>query len=425
MPTLRNQIFIALLAGALVGVAANLAAPPRVAAAIAALTPIGTAFIRLVTMVVIPLVVASLVTGIASLGDLGRLGRIGGRSLVLFALTSTLAATIGVGLARLADLGERAPLSLSPSLAAPDRVADARAAAADTSLVQTLIAIVPQNPLASAVQGDLLPLIVAVCLFGAALTVIGGEGRRTMVAFFEGLNDASMVVLGWIMRLAPLAVFVLTAAAIARSGVEMLASLLEYSVVVVLALAIHAVLVLMVLLRVFGGMRAGHFLRSVSDAVALAFSTAASNVALPVSMAALRNRLGVPNDIVAFVLPAGTTLNKNGSAVYKAVTAVFVAELFGVHLDSRGLIVIVLTSVLAAAAGAGVPASSLVTTLIVLNAAGLGPNAAAGIALVAGIDRPLDMCRTAVNTLGNLVVAVVVARGERAIAPQAVAADSA
>ena len=154
------------------------------------------------------------------------------------------------------------------------------------------------------------------------------------------------------------------------------------------------------------------FFRSVSDALLLAFSTASSSATLPVSMAAARDRVGVSNEIVSFMLPSGATLNKNGAAVYKAVTAVFIAQLYGIPIDGAQMITIVLTSTLAAFAGPGIPGSSLVTTLIVLNAIGLGTNAAAGIALVVGVDRPLDMCRTTVNTLGNLVGVAVVARSE-------------
>jgi Na+/H+-dicarboxylate symporter len=157
----------------------------------------------------------------------------------------------------------------------------------------------------------------------------------------------------------------------------------------------------------------GGFFRTVADALLLAFSTASSSATLPVSMAAAA-RLGVPEKVTSFVLPAGATLNKNGAAVYKAVTAVFLAHVYGVALGGSQLFAIVVTSALAASAGAGVPGSSLITTMIVLNAIGLGPQAAAGIALVAGVDRPLDMCRTTVNTIGNLVGTTVIARTEPA-----------
>ncbi len=171
---------------------------------------------------------------------------------------------------------------------------------------------------------------------------------------------------------------------------------------VVAALAIHLVL-LLVFLRFAAGVEIATFFTSVSDALLLAFSTASSSVALPVSMAAARTRLHLSNEVVGFVLPSGTTLNKNGAAIYKSVTAVFLAHLYGVPLGPIQLVTIIVTSTTAAFAGAGVPGSSLVTTLVVLNAIGLGPRASAGIALVAGVDRPLDMCRTLVNTIGNLV----------------------
>jgi DAACS family dicarboxylate/amino acid:cation (Na+ or H+) symporter len=272
-----------------------------------------------------------------------------------------------------------------------------------------LVNMLPQNPIASAVEGDLLPLIIAVCIFGAAATVTRGDGRRTVGAFFEGINDLSMIVIGWLMRLAPAAVLVLIASVVARSGAALLQGLMIYVLAVVVALAVHLVLLLLVL-RLAARVPIVTFFRSVSDALLLAFSTASSSVALPVSMAAARTRLGLSNEVVSFVLPAGTTLNKNGAAIYKSVTAVFLAHLYGVTLGPAQLTTIVLTSTMAAFAGAGVAGSSLVTTLVVLNAIGLGPRAS-GIALVAGVDRPLDVCRTLVNTIGNLVGAWI-ARSE-------------
>jgi DAACS family dicarboxylate/amino acid:cation (Na+ or H+) symporter len=216
------------------------------------------------------------------------------------------------------------------------------------------------------------------------------------------------------MVLAPLAVFALIAATVLRSGADLLRSLAIYMLVVVAGLALHVIVVLLPLLRVAGGVGIVPFLRATADALLLAFSTASSSVTLPVSLTAARG-LGVSDQVATFLLPIGTTLNKNGAAVYKAATAVFLAHLYGVPLGGGGIVAIVLTTIVASAAGAGVPGSSLVTTMIVLNAIGLGSNAAAGIALVAGIDRPLDMCRTTVNTFSNLVGAVVVqARDGRA-----------
>jgi proton glutamate symport protein len=405
---LHHKIFLGLLAGVTLGAISRLPGAEPLQRFLAACEPLGTAFIRLITMVVVPLVVASLFVGVASLGDMRRLGRIGGKTLAYFLVTTVVAATIGLSIALLAGLGT----GLSPDAGVRAIADTGRPVDITPGFAQMLVNMLPQNPIASAAQGDLLPLIIAVCIFGAAATVTRGEGRRVVVAFFEGINDMSMIVIGWLMRLAPAAVLVLIASVVARSGAALLQGLVMYVLVVLAALAVQLVLLLLIL-RLAAGIAIVPFFKSVSDALLLAFSTASSSVALPVSMAAARTRLGLSNEVVSFVLPAGTTLNKNGAAIYKAVTAVFLAHLYGVPLGPAQLVTIVLTSTMAAFAGAGVAGSSLVTTLIVLNAIGLGPRAAAGIALVTGVDRPLDMCRTLINTIGNLVGAAWIDRTER------------
>lgn len=408
---LHTKILLGLAAGIGLGAAARLPGAEGLQRVVLAGEPLGTAFIRLVTMVVVPLVIASLFVGVTSLSEVRRLGRIGGKTLLYFAGTTVLAASVGLLIAKLLNVGGGLDGAARDALTAPFRDQVVPAGPTPT-LVQTLLAMIPANPFAAAAQGDLLPLIVAVCIFGAAATVIQGEGRRTVVEFFRGVNELAMIVIGWLMRLAPGAVLILVAVTVARSGFALLASLAVYAIAVVLALALHVALVLLPLLRVGARLGGLGFVRKVSDALLLAFSTASSNATLPVSMAAARNRLLISNEVVSFVLPLGATINKNGAAVYKAVTAVFIAQLYGVALGPSALATIVLISSIAAFAGTGVPGSSLVTTLIVLNALGLGPFAAAGIALVTGVDRPLDMCRTTVNTIGNLVGAAVVARSE-------------
>jgi Na+/H+-dicarboxylate symporter len=340
--------------------------------------------------------------------------------LIFFFATTLVAALIGLLVATTANVGA--------GFAIPTQ--DAATAGATTpavpGVVQTLINLVPQNPFAAAAQGgaDLLPLIVAVCFFGAAATVVDAARREPVVRFFEGVNEMAMAVVGWLMRLAPYGVFALIAASVARSGIGLLDQLLAFGAVVVVALLVHAVVVLVPILRLGARRPVAEFFRATSDALFLAFSTASSNAILSVSMAAATDRLGVPGDITSFVLPAGASLNKNGSAAYKAVTAVFIAHLYGLPLTAGATITIVMMATVAAFAGAGVPGSSLVTTLIVLNAIGLGPRAAAGMALVAAIDRPLDMCRSAVNTMSNLVGAAWVARTERVGATTAAGAES-
>ncbi len=390
---LHHKIFAGLLIGLAIGAAARLPGADGFRRAVIACEPLGIAFIRLITMVVIPLVVASLFVGVASLGDVRRLGRIGGRTLLYFLVTTVVASSIGLALALAAGLGTGVRAERAPGQGAVEPT---------PGLAQMLVTMLPQNPVASAAQGDLMPLIIAVCIFAAAATMARSEGRRIVLAFFEGIYELSMIVIGWMMRLAPAAVLVLIASVVARSGAELLEGLLLFVLTVVAALAIHLVL-LLVFLRFAAGVEIATFFTSVSEALLLAFSTASSSVALPVSMAAARTRLHLSNEVVGFVLPSGTTLNKNGAAIYKSVTAVFLAHLYGVPLGPIQLVTIIVTSTTAAFAGAGVPGSSLVTTLVVLNAIGLGPRASAGIALVAGVDRPLDMCRTLVNTIGNLV----------------------
>jgi Na+/H+-dicarboxylate symporter len=232
------------------------------------------------------------------------------------------------------------------------------------------------------------------------------------VTFFEAINEVSMVVIGWVMKLAPYAVFVLIAASVARFGLELLERLLVYCLVVATGLALHALGTFSLALRLLARMKVTTFYRSVAQAPLVAFSTSSSNAALPVSMEVAQKNLGISNEVASFVLPLGATLNMNGSALYKVVTAVFVAQVYGVSLGFYEQFAIVVTAILAAIAGVGVPGSSLVTTVIVLNSVGLGVDAAAGIALVVGVDRPLDMLRTTVNVTGDLTCAAYIARQE-------------
>jgi Na+/H+-dicarboxylate symporter len=413
---LQAKILVGLGSGVLVGVVARVPAAHALRAVVLALEPLGLVFIRLLTMTIVPLVVASLFLGVASLGDVRRLGRIGGKTLAWFAGSTLIAATIGLAAALITNLGAGLDAAARGALTAP--LAQQGAAAAQPvqqaapTLLQTLLAMVPSNPFAAAAQGELLPLIVAVCIFGAAATVHVTDGTRAVLRFFDGVNELSMVVIRGLMAFAPAAVFVLIAATVAKSGLDLLRSLLLYCTVVVGATAVHLLLVLLPVLLFGARRRVTDFLRATGDVLTLAFSTASSSVALPVSLEAARDRLGISNEIASFVLPTGVTLNKNGAAVYKAVTAVFIANLYGIALGPGTLLTIVLVSTAAAFSGAGVPGSSLVTTLIVLDAIGLGAHAEAAIALVVAVDRPLDMIRSMVNTLANLVGAAWISRSE-------------
>lgn len=409
---LHTKILIGLAAGVAIGAAARRL--PALATIVDWLEPAGTIFIRLITMVVLPLVIASLFVGVTSLGDIRRLGRIGGRTLAYFLITTVLAAIIGTSVALVAQVGTGLDPAVRDSIAGRFSAPGSQAPATSTvpTFVQTIVAMVPQNPIAAAAQGDLLAVIFTVIVFAAAATTLSEDRRQPLVSLANAVNDVSLAVIQFLMRLAPVAVGILIAVTVLRSGMDLLWSLAGYATVVIAGLALHVALVLLPILQFVARIGVIAFVQAVGHVILLAFSTASSSVTLPVSMAAAKERLGVSAAVASFVLPIGTTLNKNGAAVYKAATAVFLAHLYGVHLGPGQLATIVLTTIVASSAGAGVPGSSLVTTLIVLNAIGLGSNAAAGIALIAGIDRPLDMCRTAVNTFSNLVGTTVVARAE-------------
>ena len=410
---LQTKILVGLVAGVLVGGAARISGFGALERVVLTLEPLGIMFIRLLSMTIVPLIVASLFVGVASLGDVRRLGRIGGKTLAWFLGSTMIAATIGLVAALIARLGEGLDPATRDSLTTQfEQHGTAAAQVTSPTLTQTLLAMIPSNPFAAASTGELLPLIVAVCIFGAAATAIHTDGKRAVVGFFDGVNELSMVVIRWLMTLAPTAVFLLIAATVAKSGMDLLRSLALYCAVVIGAAVVHVLVTLVPALRIGARLGVMDFLRKTGDVLMLAFSTASSSVALPVSIEAARDRLGVSNEVASFVLPTGVTLNKNGAAVYKAVTAVFIANLYGVALGPGTLITIVLVSTVAAFSGAGVPGSSLVTTLIVLNAIGLGAHSEAAIALVVAVDRPLDMIRSMVNTLANLVGAVWISRSE-------------
>jgi Na+/H+-dicarboxylate symporter len=401
-----RSILAALMVGAAIGAAARLPAAAPLATVLGRLEPLGSIFIRLVTMVVVPLVVSSLFVAVASLDSVRRLGRLGGATLAYFLATTLAAALVGAAVALSLGVGrggDAAFLGPAAAAGAPGELPS------PPGLIATLVALVPDNVIAAATRGDdLLPILVAVCIFGAAATLVEADRRRTLLEIFRAVDHVSAIVLGWIMRLAAPAVLILIAAAVSRSGTALLASLAWFAVVVIVALAVHVGAVLVPALVTLGRQRLRVFIGQVSDALVLAFSTASSSAALPVSLAAAE-RLGLPAEASSLVLPAGVTIDKNGAAVYKAVTAVCVAHWAGLTLDAGVVSRIVVVSTLAAFTGAGVPGSSLVTTLMVLRAIGLEAQASAAIALLAGIDRPLDMCRTAVNTFGNLVGVAVVA----------------
>jgi Na+/H+-dicarboxylate symporter len=278
--------------------------------------------------------------------------------------------------------------------------------------VQTLLSIIPRNPVEAAANLDLLPLIFFTIIFAAAVSVIAPNRRDAVITFFEGVNDASMVVIDWIMKTAPYAVFALIAAVVARFGLDLLQSLLMYSATVVAGLLLHLLFTYGIAVRFLAKLSFPQFLRRIAKAPLVAFSTSSSNATLPVTMETAEEELGISKPVSSFVLPLGATLNMDGTALYQAVAVMFIAQIYGIDITVGQQLIVVLTATLASIGAAGVPSAGIITLIIVLNAVGLGQHVQAGIALILGVDRILDMIRTSVNVTGDLAAAAVVARSE-------------
>ena len=410
---LYTKILIGLVLGVVVGLTANVFAVEWLQTALTWIEPIGTAFIRLITMVVVPLVAASLLIGTASLGDLRKLGRIGGKTVAYYMTTTAIAVTIGIVLSNVVQPGSRIDpttrdtLSQAFATEAGEKIA---LAAEKPSLVETLLNMIPTNPIQSAAEMDLLPLIIFTILFGAALTLVEEERRTAVLRVAEGVNEAVMVLIDWIMKLAPYAVFALIAAVVARFGLDLLKSLLFYSLTVVAGLLLHAFGTYALVVKFLVKMNPATFFRRIIEAPLVAFSTSSSNATLPVTMETAEEDLGVSNSVASFVLPLGATINMDGTALYQAVATMFIAQIYGIGLGIGEQLTIVLTATLASIGAAGVPSAGIIILILVLNSVGLGGQAAAGIALILGVDRILDMLRTAVNVTGDLTAASFVAR---------------
>jgi Na+/H+-dicarboxylate symporter len=412
---LYTKILIGLIAGTILGAVANVAHIEPLRQALISLEPLGTAFIRLLTMIVIPLVIASLMVGAASLGDIRKLGRIGGKTLVYYMVTTALAVIMGLLISNLVQPGSRVDPATRDSLAAQfEHEAEGRVglAAQAPSVKDLLLNIIPRNPVQAAAEFDLLPLILFSIIFGAAASLLPAEQKGAVLNFFDGINGASMIVIGWIMKIAPYAVFAIIAAVVAQFGIDLLRSLLIYTMTVVAGLALHYFGTIGLMVRFAAGFNPLTFFRKVLPVGIFAFSTSSSSATLPVTIQTAQNKLGISREISSFVLPLGATINMDGTALYQAVAVMFIAQIYGLQLDLMGQATIVLTATLASIGTAGVPSAGLITLIVVLQSVGLGDKVEAGIALILGVDRVLDMLRTSVNVTGDLSCAAFVARSE-------------
>ncbi|MDP2576572.1 MAG: dicarboxylate/amino acid:cation symporter [Gemmatimonadota bacterium] len=409
---LHTKIGIGLIAGVLVGLLVNILDVEPLRVVVLGIAPLGTAWIRLITMIVIPLVVASLVVGTASLGDVTRLGRIGAKTIGIYLVTTSIAITIGLVLSNIVRPGRGIPEATKNELLdtfAGESAARIEFAQEAPGLVEVLLNLIPRNPVQAAANGDMLPLILFAVLFGAALSLIERERRDTVLNLFHGVNDISMILVDWIMRLAPYAVFALLAGVVAQFGFDLLTSLLLYTATVVAGLLLHMTTTYPLILSIFGKLNPLTFFRRVREPQIIAFSTSSSNATLPITMETAQEKLGVSEEISSFVLPLGATINMDGTALYQGVAVMFIAQVFGIDLSISAQLMVVLTATLASIGAAGVPSAGIIMLALVLQQANVPE---AGIALILGVDRILDMCRTAVNVTGDLTVSIFVARTE-------------
>ncbi len=405
----RLALTTKILLGMAAGVVAGLAAGPHAEA----LRPLGLAFIRLLSMMILPLVFASLTLGVGRLGDVRALGRIGIKTLVYYLGTTVLAVTIGLALANLVAPGDWVDAESRARLLGSTGVEVDAARIAElqhhSGIGQILLDAIPSNVFASLAKGEMVPVIVFALFFGAALAALGRERGGRVTDLLDAINEAALWMIGAVMRLAPLGVACLMASVVGPLGAGVLASLALYAAVVLAGLGFHAAVSYPALLWLLTRRGPVRFLRAVRPAQVVAFSTSSSAAALPTTLSCSRDRLGVADEVGAFCLPLGATINMDGTALYQAVAALFIAQVYGIQLDLAAQGTIVLTATLASIGTAAVPGAGVVMLAMILTSVGIPVE---GVGMILGVDRLLDMCRTAVNVTGDLAGATIVARSE-------------
>jgi Na+/H+-dicarboxylate symporter len=375
---------------------------------------LGKLFMTGLRFIAVPIVLFSLAAGVASLNDSARVGRIGLRTMSLYIATTAFAIVIGLTLANVLAPGEGFPDELREQLRAAEQAnADSRIGAAQTQQSRSkwawVLDIFPSNPFAAMAQGNTLQVVIVGLLVGVALTMIPKKSSAPVVAVFEGMTQVTIKIVELVLLLAPYAVFALIVAVVADLGLGVLRTLLGYCLTVVAGLVIVMYVEYPLLLRLFTPVGFVRFFKAISPAQLLAFSSSSSGATMPVTMECVEKRLGVAEDVTSFVIPIGATINMDGTALYQGVAAVFIAQMYGMDLSLSDQLTIVLTTTLASIGTAAVPGVGIVMLVLVLESVGIPLE---GIAVILGVDRILDMCRTTVNVTGDCMVAAVVAHHE-------------
>lgn len=376
--------------------------------------PFGTIFINLLKLIAVPLIVASLVKGISDLQDISKLSKMGGRTIVIYIMTTTVAIVLGLLLVNIVQPGKwiepetQAQLMETYGGDANSRIAQAEEQKGKGPL-QPLVDIVPDNIFGAMTDnGNMLQVIFFVIFFGIGLILIPNDKSKPIREFFDGFNEVILKMIDLIMLAAPYGVFALLAALVVESpSSDLFIALIGYSLTVLLGLSIMIFAFYPALVKIFTGRDYRFFFNGISPAQLLAFSTSSSAATLPVTMERVEEHLGVEEEVASFVLPIGATINMDGTSLYQAVAAVFIAQAFGMELTIGAQLGIILTALLASIGSAAVPGAGMVMLVIVLAQAGIPE---AGLALIFAVDRPLDMCRTVVNVTSDAAVSMMVAK---------------
>lgn len=404
---LSTQIFIALITGAVLGILIHYYMPDgyikEVVLINGVLYVVGQGFIRLMQMLVVPLVFCSLVCGSMAIGDTKTLGKVGIKTVIFYIFTTALAVTVALAVAKLINPGVGINLA---------NVEKAEVTAAETtSLAETFLNIIPKNPIGAMADGDMLPIIVFALFVGIMLAKLG-TSVSTVSNFFSQFNDIMMEMTMAVMKAAPIGVFCLIAKTFAGIGFDAFLPMLKYMGSVTFALFIQCFIVYQLLLFVFTRLNPLKFIKKFLPVMTFAFTTATSNSTIPLSIDTLDKKMGVSKKISSFTIPLGATVNMDGTSIMQGVAVIFIAQVYGINLSAGDLLTVIITATLASIGTAGVPSVGLVTLAMVLSSVGLPTE---GIALIMGIDRILDMMRTAVNITGDAVCTTIVCYQEKAI----------
>lgn len=373
--------------------------------------PVGTVFIRLLMFVAIPLVLASLIVGTSSLGDLRRVGRIGAKTIVFYGVTIVSAITIGLVLANFIQPGTRLGADAREKLMVEfqGNIQEKIQQEAGVDLIDMLVRIVSTNPINAMANGEMLQIIFFAVMVGVSLTMIAKEKADKVIGFFDGVSELMIKMVELIMKIAPYGVFALIAATVGEFGFGILETLAWYAATVVIGLILHQFITLGLLVKLLSGMNPVRFFRGIKEVMVIAFSSSSSAATLPVNMECCEKNLGVPKEIASFVLPLGATVNMDGTAMYQAIATVFIAQVYGMDLSLAEQLTVLIMALLASVGTAPVPGIGIVMLIIVLRSVHVPEE---GIALILGVDRILDMCRTVVNVSGDAAVAVIMAKQE-------------